>query len=349
MIRKLTIACIVIASVCIAVANLLFPDSVKSLNLQMSGRNISDLNPQQIVEEISRVKKLDDNSMLWVSVNNDLILSGNFDWLNSGGTDFFFRKGQKNFLTQMTLFTEDNRYYVVDYQAEVTGKIQRFKLQHYLEALQSMPQEAVRQLSPEADRYHVYIVDSGSPTDYERVITYASSGVGATDEWYIHLTVQPLYEETGGGYHGTGDELIHLFYGNENNSNLDSRIEVLLNVIQSLPAISSNPGDYIRAHEEEYKELLGYGEATLRYCFSEFLKGNQTDLRGHIMAQLCQEISSMWGEALLINSFVPVNGQAWFDVFKENAEQLAQQFGEEELKTIYPASWRLLEMMDYFK
>lgn len=347
--RKVIIACIIIAIACIAVANLLFSDSVKSLDLQMTGRNIVDLDPQQIVEEIAKVKKLDGSSMLWVSVNNDLILSGNFDWLNSGGTDFFFRKGQKNFLTQMTLFTEDSWYYVVDYQAEVTGKIQGFKLLHYLEALQSMPQEAVRQLSPEADRYHVHIAGSGSPNDYERVITYTSNGVGATDEWYIHLTVQPLHEETGGGFHGTGDELIHLFYGKADSDNLDSRIAVLLNVIQSSPAASSNPGDYIRAHEEEYKELLGYGEATLYYCFSEFLKGNQTDLRGHIMAQLCQEISSMWGETLLIDSLVPVTGQSWFDYFKANAEQLAQQFDEEELKTMYPASWRLLEMMDYLK
>lgn len=344
--RKVTIACIIIASLCIAVANLVFPDSVKSLDLQMSGRNISDLNPQQIVEQIAKIKKLDDSSMLWVSVNNDLILTEDFDWLNSGGTDFFFRKGQKNFLTQMTLFTEDSRYYMVDYQGEVTGKIQGFKLQHYLEALQSMPQEAVRQLSPEADHYHVHIAGSGLPTDYERVITYTSNGVGATGEWYIHLTVQPLHEKAGGGFHGTGDELIHLFYGKTDNGNLDSRIAVLLNVLQSSPAASSNPGDYIRAHEEEYKELLGYGEATLRYCFSEFLKGNQTDLRGHIMAQLCQEISNIWGETLLINSFVPVTGQAWFDVFKENAEQLAKQFSAEEMKTMYRASWILLEILN---
>lgn len=38
------------------------------------------------------------------------------------------------------------------------------------------------------------------------------------------------------------------------------------------PALSSNPGDYIAAHPLEYRELIYYGDNTLRYLFSEFLK-----------------------------------------------------------------------------
>ena len=127
---------------------------------------------------------------------------------------------------------------------------------------------------------------------------------------------------------------------------LDVRISELLDIIQSSPAESSRPGDYIEAHETEYQELLGYGEYTLRYCFSEFLSGNQIGLRGHIMACACRDISSDWGEALLYDGLVLMTGQDWFDVFKSNAVGLSEQFSEEEMKKFYPASWLLLQMMD---
>ena len=56
------------------------------------------------------------------------------------------------------------------------------------------------------------------------------------------------------------------------------------------PTVSSYPCDYTQAHEPKYQELLSYGEYTLRYCFSEFLQGGQTELRGQIMALICQNI-----------------------------------------------------------
>jgi len=124
---------------------------------------------------------------------------------------------------------------------------------------------------------------------------------------------------------------------------LDVRIAELLDIIQSSPAQSSNPGDYIRAHEKEYDELLGYGEFTLRYCFSEFLRGDQIDLRGHIMALACEEIMLLWGEAYTIDS-VPFTGQDRFDAFRKNAESLADQFSPEDLEKSFPGAFLLLQM-----
>ena len=131
-----------------------------------------------------------------------------------------------------------------------------------------------------------------------------------------------------------------------NNVSLDVQIKELLNEIQSSPAHSSNPGDYIREHKSEYNELIGYGKYTLQYCFSEFLKGEQTDLRGHIMALVCQDISNAWGEALIIDGENPSTGQGWFDEFRDNAEALAKQYSHEDLEKYYPASFLLLQMSD---
>ena len=135
-----------------------------------------------------------------------------------------------------------------------------------------------------------------------------------------------------------------LAYLNSHRS-LDAIIEELLGEIQSSPAHSSNPGDYIREHDAEYQELLSYGEYTLQYCFSEFLRGSQYDLRGHIMAQACEDIMLAWGEACVIDG-TTFTGQDWFDEFRRNAESLAFQFSDEMLEKYYPASWLLLELIN---
>ncbi len=124
----------------------------------------------------------------------------------------------------------------------------------------------------------------------------------------------------------------------------DTLADDLLTTICSSPAWSSAPGDYIREHQEEYDKLLQYGEATVRYCFRAFSTGGQTDLRGHIMAALCRDIMSSWGEpAMEVDSAEPT-GQAWFDTFSAYARSLAERYSPEDLEAYYPASWLLLQM-----
>lgn len=119
----------------------------------------------------------------------------------------------------------------------------------------------------------------------------------------------------------------------------------LLTTICSDPLSSSNPGDYIQANRTEYDELLSYGDSTLKFCFTEFLAGNQIDLRGHIMASACKDIMSGMGEALLYADSVVMTGQDWFDAFYSNAKELERQYSNEDLEKYYPASWLLLQMI----
>ena len=136
------------------------------------------------------------------------------------------------------------------------------------------------------------------------------------------------------------------FYILNNSSSINVKIAELLDTIQASPAYSSNPGDYIREHESEYNELIGFGKYTLQYCFSKFLNGEQTDLRGHIMASVCNDIAEKCGESLIIDGNTPSTGQEWFDEFLSNAEILAKQYSHEDLEKYYPASFLLLQISD---
>jgi len=110
---------------------------------------------------------------------------------------------------------------------------------------------------------------------------------------------------------------------------------------ESYNAAYSSPG--ASSMDAMVELTLGYGEFTLRYCFSEFLRGDQIDLRGHIMALACEEIMLLWGEAYTIDS-VPFTGQDRFDAFRKNAESLADQFSPEDLEKSFPGAFLLLQM-----
>lgn len=116
------------------------------------------------------------------------------------------------------------------------------------------------------------------------------------------------------------------------NVDTDSVIEELFEKIVEKASHDSNPQTYIENHTLEYREFTYYGKYTLQYCFKEFLKGGQTDLRGHIMKSVCKEISKGYGEELVVLGDDELkNGQEWFDALCETAEDLEEQYGSEAL------------------
>lgn len=117
-------------------------------------------------------------------------------------------------------------------------------------------------------------------------------------------------------------------------------IRALIETICSSPALSSNPGDYIEAHPIEYRELTYYGRYTLKYCFTEFLKGGQTDLRGHIMRAAMDDIAP---EARL--KLYAETGQEYFDAWKDAAISVGEQHDMEWIETNQPAVYLLLSML----
>ena len=118
-----------------------------------------------------------------------------------------------------------------------------------------------------------------------------------------------------------------------------SAVEYLFEVIESSPATSSRPADYLDAHPNEYKELMYYGDYTLQYIFSKFhLEGNQTGLRGHLMRIVLDDLSP---EAQL--RLHAETGQAYFDEWKAGAIRINEQHDMDWIKENQPAIWLFLQ------
>lgn len=121
-------------------------------------------------------------------------------------------------------------------------------------------------------------------------------------------------------------------------------IKMLLETITESPAQASNPGAYIDAHPIEYRELLYYGRHTLRYCFTLFEHGNQTDLNGHIMAAACRSIIGTEDIQILAGT-----GQEWYNAFKSYAKDLRNKKGNDYMEKHMPWSYFLLQTIDSIK
>lgn len=122
---------------------------------------------------------------------------------------------------------------------------------------------------------------------------------------------------------------------------IDGETGEILDAIVASDPLNSNPGGYIEACPEEYKFLTEeQPEDTLRYCFEEFLKGGQTDLRGVIMGEICKDIIAQRGETLK-SAYFTYPGQEWFGEYLAYALNKSAEVSEEEMQKYYPTPWLL--------
>lgn len=209
--RKPTFWIMVTAVVaCVAVAVCFLTDPKPTPKFSMNGDNIRDLEPARIVERIIDYQDIE-NSNVYMNANNfSLTVDANFDWVDFQAIRYFFYENHKVRSAQLRIFPNENEYFLTE-SGNWPDQNRIFLLQHYLDAIKYLPQEAIRELAP-ADQYLIEHIDGGNPSDYDRVITYSSQGVGETDGWYLHLRILPQHS-TGDAYSGTGEEVVHLFYG----------------------------------------------------------------------------------------------------------------------------------------
>lgn len=182
-----------------------------SREFSMEGHNVSSLDTNRIIEKIIETEKLDKQSPIYVNESNfGLTLTPDFDWADDGAVQFFYKKKQRTYSAQLRLFNEENQYFITE---STKGAEQEsfFNLKDYLDALKYMPQEEIRKLSPGAEKYLLSQVVGGNPDDYERSVMYCPSGIKDSNEWLIHISVQPLHK-VDDAYNGSGNEVIHLFY-----------------------------------------------------------------------------------------------------------------------------------------
>lgn len=92
---------------------------------------------------------------------------------------------------------------------------------------------------------------------------------------------------------GSGDiEKFNVLYDDIMNSRqVIDIVENNIKIIMSSPKESSSPKDYIKAHQNEYEDIIKHGgEEALNYMLFQFKQGNAEGLRGHIMMDLCKEL-----------------------------------------------------------
>lgn len=187
----------------------------------------------------------------------------------------------------------------------------------------------------EYDAYYNYTSDFGAAafhcTSGERVgdILYLYS---ETEQGTTRLTLR----EAGNSYHVlalqpvvTGEAVAGEF----------ATVAALFDTLLSSPADATKAGDYIKAHPNEHIALLTDENLTLRYIFTEFLKGDQPEPKGHLMRLILDELAP---EAQL--RLYAETGQEYFDEWIKGADQMATDHGLEWLEGNQPALYLALQI-----
>lgn len=125
-------------------------------------------------------------------------------------------------------------------------------------------------------------------------------------------------------------------------STLPQIIDGLFQLIAASPENTDNVTIHIRAHQNEYNELMSYGDETLRFIYTEFLKGGQTDFRGKIMQEVM--IDLLDEEAIRYNA---KNGQEYFDAFLKHAKKIYSQQNKEDMEKFNHKANLLLKMAGF--
>ena len=74
-----------------------------------------------------------------------------------------------------------------------------------------------------------------------------------------------------------------------------------------------------------YRTLIYYGNATLNNFLNHFCSGNETGLRGKVMAYTCEELLQTKGR-LPLDAASAETGQQWFDTLIAHAGNLAEPY-----------------------
>ena len=106
---------------------------------------------------------------------------------------------------------------------------------------------------------------------------------------------------------------------------VDTVLENLLDTICADPAFSSSPQDYTNMNYLSYRTLIYYGNATLNNFLNHFCSGNETGLRGKVMAYACEELLQTKGR-LPLDATSAETGQQWFDTLIAHAGNLAEPY-----------------------
>ena len=123
------------------------------------------------------------------------------------------------------------------------------------------------------------------------------------------------------------------------NIDINLSIEALIETICVKYNMSSAMGGYKDKAPEEFDLLLEYGDYSLKYAYTEFLKGNQEGEKADIMYDIMFEL--LGGEVI---KYAADNPQDYFNSYLKHNQELLKKNGSEFMKSNYPKGYMLLEM-----
>lgn len=217
---KLSVAWIIfLAAVCGLAATVLQSARKAEQEFSMTGKNISQLDTEQIISHVKKTQKCKKNTDLYVNGDNfDLQLTADFDLTDGGAVRFFYPDGKTTYSAQLRIFSDSGKFFVTQ-RSEWTQQQTQYQLADYLDALKYLPQAEIRARFPDAEGFYVSLTEEGTPEDYEDTLTYRANGAGEISGWQIHLALTPRQEHLQMGEEAASAQeakTLHLFYENGN-------------------------------------------------------------------------------------------------------------------------------------
>ena len=217
---KLPVAWIIfLAAVCALAATVLQSARKAEQEFPMAGKNVSQLDTEQIISHVKKTQKCRKNTDLYVNGDNfDLQLTADFDLTDGGAVRFFYPDGKTTYSAQLRIFSDSGKFFVTQ-RSEWTQQQTQYQLADYLDALKYLPQAEIRARFPDAEGFYVSLTEEGAPEDYEDTLTYRASGAGEISGWQIHLALTPRQEHMQtdeNAERAQETQALHLFYENGN-------------------------------------------------------------------------------------------------------------------------------------
>ena len=217
---KLPLAWIIfLAAVCALAATVLQSARKAEQEFPMAGKNVSQLDTEQIISHVKKTQKCRKNMDLYVNGDNfDLQLTADFELTDGGTVRFFYPEGNTTYSAQLRIFSDSGKFFVTQ-RSEWAQQQTQYQLADYLDALKYLPQAEIRAHFPDAEGFYVSLTEEGAPEDYEDTLTYRANGAGEISGWQIHLALTPRQEHMQtdeNAERAQETQALHLFYENGN-------------------------------------------------------------------------------------------------------------------------------------
>ena len=217
---KLPVAWIIfLAAVCALAATVLQSARKAEQEFLMAGKNVSQLDTEQILTHIRKAQRCGKNTAFYVNGDNfELQLTADFDLTDGGAVRFFYPDGKTTYSAQLRIFSDSGKFFVTQ-RSEWTQQQTQYQLADYLDALKYLPQAEIRARFPDAEGFYVSLTEEGTPEDYEDALNYRANGAGEISGWQIHLALTPRQEHLQMGEEAASAQeakTLHLFYENGN-------------------------------------------------------------------------------------------------------------------------------------